>query len=93
MDLIAEGRKRFEVLELNQERSFLRAEVLLMPDEPDSVVEEQKLGQFGCIWKLCRSREPCRIFPQPIRLSFPSFLPDRCHFDLDFKQKLLGDPI
>ena len=42
MDLIAEGRKRFEVLELNQERSFLRAEVLLVPDEPDSVVEEQK---------------------------------------------------
>ena len=35
MDLVAEGGKRFEVLELNEERSFLRAEVLLMPDEPE----------------------------------------------------------
>ena len=34
LDLIAMGRKRFEVLELNHERSFLRAEVLLVPDEP-----------------------------------------------------------
>ena len=34
MDLIAEGRKRFEVLEINQDRSFLQAEVLLVPDEP-----------------------------------------------------------
>jgi len=34
LDLVAEGRTRFEVLELNQERSFLRAEVLLVPDEP-----------------------------------------------------------
>ena len=34
LDLIAEGRTRFEVLELNQERSFLRAEVLMVPDEP-----------------------------------------------------------
>jgi hypothetical protein len=34
MDLVAEGRNRFEVLELNRERSFLRAEILLIPDEP-----------------------------------------------------------
>ena len=32
MDLIAEGRKRFEVVELNEERPFLQAEVLLVPD-------------------------------------------------------------
>src|SRR4051812_353192 len=34
MDLVCEGRKRFEVLELNRDRSFLQAEVLIVPDEP-----------------------------------------------------------
>src|SRR5271155_2257366 len=32
LDLVAQGRKRFEVLELNEERSFLRGEVLFIPD-------------------------------------------------------------
>ena len=41
LDLIAEGRTRFEVLELNQERSFLRAEVLTVPDEPDAASAEE----------------------------------------------------
>ena len=46
LDLIAEGRKRFEVLELNQDRSFLQAEVLLMPDEPEARPRTQKCGQI-----------------------------------------------
>ena len=33
LDLIAVGRQRFEVLELNQERSFVRAEVLMVRSE------------------------------------------------------------
>src|SRR5579859_8124671 len=42
LDLIAEGRKRFEVLELNRERSFLQADVLMVPDEPDSATPEDR---------------------------------------------------
>ena len=34
LDLICEGRKRFEVLAFNRDRSFLQAEVLIVPDEP-----------------------------------------------------------
>ena len=34
LDLVAEGRSRFEVVNLNRERLFLRAEVLFIPDEP-----------------------------------------------------------
>jgi ATP-dependent Lon protease len=41
LDLIAEGRARFEVLELNQERSFLRAEVLMVADEPAAASAEE----------------------------------------------------
>ncbi len=33
MDILAEGKKRFEVLGMNQERSFLQAEVFFLEDE------------------------------------------------------------
>ena len=34
MDIVTEGRTRFEVMQLNQERAFLQAEVLYLQDEP-----------------------------------------------------------
>ena len=34
MDIVTEGRERFEVMQVNQERSFLQAEVLYLQDEP-----------------------------------------------------------
>src|SRR5260370_37346647 len=34
LDLVTEGRQRFEVVRVNQERSFLQAEVLMIHDEP-----------------------------------------------------------
>ena len=70
MDLIAEGRKRFEVLELNQERSFLRAEVLLMPDEPSSPAEEQKARAIQLHLEIMSLAGPCRICRPPIRPAF-----------------------
>src|ERR1700681_475925 len=42
LDLIAEGRQRFEVLELNRQRSFLQAEVLLVADEPGPPAQEDR---------------------------------------------------
>ena len=33
LDIVTQGKRRFEVLEVNQERSFLRAEVLYIDDE------------------------------------------------------------
>ncbi len=38
LDIISEGRKRFEVLRVNQERSFLRAETILVEDEAGAAV-------------------------------------------------------
>src|ERR1700739_1656687 len=43
MDLIAEGRERFEVLEINQDRTFLQAEVLLVPDEPGAAARPERV--------------------------------------------------
>ena len=43
LDLVVEGKKRFEVLEVNHERSFLQAEILLVPDDPGNAVPEDRV--------------------------------------------------
>jgi Lon protease-like protein len=90
MDLIAEGRKRFEVLELNQERSFLQAEVLLVPDEPDAAVEAEKIRAIQLhleILSLAGAVQDISTADQN-QLSF--YLAGSLPLDLDFKQKLLA---
>ena len=89
LDLIAEGRKRFEVLELNRERLFLRADVLMVPDEPGSAAPEDRaraiqahleiLSLAGAVQDLSGA--------DPSGLSF--YLAGSLPLDLDFKQKLL----
>jgi len=92
LDLIAEGRKRFEVLELNEERSFLRAEVLLVPDDPGALPQQEQervkaiqlhleiLSLAGAVQDLSAADQN--------QLSF--YLAGSLPLDLDFKQKLLG---
>jgi Lon protease-like protein len=90
LDLVAEGRGRFEVLELNQERSFLRAEVLLVPDEPGAATDAESsraiefhreiLSLAGAVQDLSTADQGT--------LSF--HLAGSLPLDLDFKQKLLG---
>ncbi len=90
MDLIAEGRKRFEVLELNQERSFLRAEVLLVPDEPNAAAQEEKVRAIQLhleILSLAGAVQDLSAADQN-QLSF--YLAGSLPLDLDFKQRLLA---
>jgi len=89
LDIVTEGRKRFEVLRLDQERSFLRAEVALIEDEPSLPAKEQTaravqlhseiLGMAGAIQDLSAADQAA--------LSF--YLAGSLPLDLDFKQKLL----
>jgi Lon protease-like protein len=89
-DIVTEGRKRFEVLQLNQERSFLRAEILLLGDEPGAATKEEVaravqlhadiLTMAGAVQDLSAA--------DPATLSF--YLAGSLPLDLDFKQKLLG---
>ena len=90
MDLIAEGRERFEVLEVNHERAFLRAEVLLVPDEPANPIESEKLRAIQLhleILSLAGAVQDLSAADQN-RLSF--YLAGSLPLDLDFKQKLLA---
>lgn len=89
MDLVAEGRKRFEVLELNQDRSFLQAEVLLVPDEPGGAADEERVKAVQLhleILSLAGAVQDLSAADQN-QLSF--YLAGSLPLDLDFKQKLL----
>jgi len=90
LDLIAEGRKRFEVVGLNEERSFLRAEVLLVPDEPGALVQEERVKAIQLhleILSLAGAVQDLSAADQN-QLSF--YLAGSLPLDLDFKQKLLA---
>ncbi|HEV3511083.1 MAG TPA: LON peptidase substrate-binding domain-containing protein [Candidatus Sulfotelmatobacter sp.] len=92
LDLVVEGRKRFEVLELNEERPFLRAEVLLVPDEPAALPQQEpervKAIQLHLeILSLAGAVQDLSAADQN-QLSF--YLAGSLPLDLDFKQKLLG---
>ena len=90
LDLVAEGRRRFEVLELNQERSFLRGEVVFVPDESAIPTEEDKNRAIQAhreILTLAGAVQDISVTDQGA-LSF--HLAGSLPLDLDFKQKLLG---
>ncbi|HVI77091.1 MAG TPA: LON peptidase substrate-binding domain-containing protein [Candidatus Acidoferrum sp.] len=90
LDLIAEGRKRFEVMEVNQERSFLRAEILMVPDEPGIAVPEEKVRAVQLhleVLSLAGAVQDLSAADQN-QLSF--YLAGSLPLDLDFKQKLLA---
>jgi Lon protease-like protein len=90
LDLIAAGRQRFEVLELNQERSFLRAEVLLIPDEPGAPTPEEKARVIQVHREILSlagaAPDPSSVDQATLSFHIAASLP----LDLDFKQKLLA---
>jgi len=91
MDIVTEGRERFEVMQVNQERSFLQAEVLYLQDEPGKATAEeiaQVVKLQGEIFALAgsSSANPSEIEASQLSFSLVGPMP----LDLDFKQTLLG---
>jgi Lon protease-like protein len=90
LDLISQGLNRFEILQVDRERAFLRAEVLLLPDEPAALTPEftnraiqlhrEILTLAGAVQDLSGANESA------ISFHLAGSLP----LDLDFKQKLLS---
>ena len=88
MDIAAEGAQRFEIIQVNQERSFLQAEVAFFDDEPSMVsksaaetviqLHEQLFAVMG---------QPVEVEHDAAYLSFR--LAQDLPVDLDFKQTLL----
>lgn len=91
MDIVTEGRERFEVLNVNQDRSFLQAEVLYLRDDPGKASEEEidrALKLHGEIMKLAgaEAESAAEVDKQGLSFHLASSLP----LDLDLKQALLG---
>jgi Lon protease-like protein len=90
MDIVTAGRRRFELVELNQERPFLRGEVLFFDDEPStsSAPQETKARELHSeiMTLLGGETEITARDDTPLSFRLASSLPT----DLDFKQTLLG---
>lgn len=91
MDIVTMGRERFEVMQVNQERSFLQAEVAYLRDEagapsPEEINKAMKL--HGEIMTLAGAQPADAADIDPQQLSF--YLAGSLPLDLDFKQGLLG---
>ncbi len=90
LDIVCEGRRRFEVVQLDQERSFLRAEVNFFDDEPDSPSADdasKAITSYTELMKLVDSEGETPEADDP-QLSFHLVAP--LPVDLDFKQTLLA---
>lgn len=90
MDIVTEGRARFEVIQLNQERSFLQAEVLYLHDDSETVSQEemaQAMKLHGEIMTLAGAEPENSAEIREGQLSF--HLAGSLPLDLDFKQALL----
>jgi len=91
LDIVTEGRQRFEVLRVNQERSFLRAEVLMIDDEPGAAPNQEETSRAV---QLHSELLTIAGATQDLSAADPSFLSfylaGSLPLDLDFKQKLLA---
>jgi Lon protease-like protein len=90
IDILTEGKKRFEVLQLNQERSFLQADVFFLDDDGKAASGadvKAALRLHGEIMQLAgadsEDNEPANLDQLAYRLA--GSLP----FDPDFQQALL----
>lgn len=90
LDLVTEGRKRFQVVRVNQERSFLQAEIVLLDDEPETLVAENKSRAIDLHAELLAIVGAAQDLSaaDPKFLSF--YLAGSLPLDLDFKQNLLS---
>lgn len=90
LDLVTEGRKRFELLEVNQDRSFLQAEVMLIEDEPGAAPrsETARAIQLHAELLAAAGAQQDLSAADPATISF--YLAGSLPLDLDFKQNILA---
>jgi len=91
MDIVARGLQRFEVVEINQDRSFLQGEVKLLKDESDADSQTRKkaLDLHSALILLAASGQTVpTLEPPDDLLSF--YLISQLPVDMDFKQTILA---
>ena len=89
MDIVAIGRRRFEILEVNHDRNFIQAEVLFVDDEdavPNPEERRQVLELYEQILDAVGSDTEIDTDSSLLSYQWAGSLP----IDLDFKQAILG---
>ena len=90
MDIVTQGRDRFELLQLNQERSFLQGEILYVSDDPESPSPQERERAIELHRQILVLASAQQDIPEsddpPLSYHLAGSLP----LDLDFKQQLLG---
>ena len=89
LDIVTEGRNRFEVLHLNQERPFLRGEILLIADEPGEATSEETARAIQLHADILTLAGAVQDISAADRSVLSFCLAGSLPLDLDFKQKLL----
>ena len=90
LDLVAEGRKRFELLRINQERSFLQAEVVMIDNAPGTSPQEDISRAIELHSELATIAGTKQDISAADRSLLSFHLAGSLPLDLDFKQKLLA---
>ncbi|HZT38077.1 MAG TPA: LON peptidase substrate-binding domain-containing protein [Bryobacteraceae bacterium] len=89
LDIIARGRRRFEILLLNEERSFLRGAVEFFEDEPGDAAPADLLDQLVETYRELKSEDSdddeAKAAPAPFSFQLAELIPD-----LNFRQMLLA---
>ncbi len=88
MEIVTEGRERFELVDIDDKRSFLRADVLYFDDEPCTTDKEEIAHAIKLHSEILAIAGAKQSLPEELRqLSF--HLAGSLPLDLDFKQALL----
>lgn len=90
LDLVTEGRQRFELLRVNQERSFLQAEVLMIDDEPGATPQADTARALQLHSELLAIAGATQDLSAADSSLLSFHLAGSVPLDLDFKQKLLS---
>jgi Lon protease-like protein len=90
MDIVTEGRQRFEIMQVDMGRTYLRAEVLYIVDEPERPPQEDIVRllemQKEMLQLLGANAEVPEGDDRQLTLTIAAAMP----FDLEMKQKLLA---
>jgi len=89
LDIITEGRKRFEVLHVNQERSFLRAETILIEDEESPTAADEAARAVQLHAEILKLAGAMQDLSGADKSTISFYLAGSLPLDLDFKQTLL----
>ncbi len=90
MDIVTEGRDRFEVMDINTERSFYQGDVLYFVDEPEPMSKEKNKRLIEIHAEALRLMGAAADTPAVEEKDLSFIIAGSMPFDLDFKQKLLA---